>query len=58
VMVHQQLVRLKESGKPRVDAERYLNRFADSGDYAAILDDVYGPGEPAKRRRRGLLRRR
>jgi hypothetical protein len=58
VMVQQQLVRLKESGKPRADAERYLNRFADSGDFAAILEDVYGPAEPAKRRRRGLLRRR
>jgi hypothetical protein len=57
IKIRQQLVRLKESGKPRADAERYLERFHNNREYAVVLDEIYGPGEPAKQRR-GLLRRR
>jgi hypothetical protein len=54
--IRQHLVRLRDTGSPREEAERYLKRF-NNHDYDAILDDVYGPSEPAKPRRRGLLRR-
>jgi hypothetical protein len=55
--IRQQLIRLREAGSPREEGERYLVRYKQRGDHQEILDEVFGPEEPVKRRRRGLLRR-
>jgi hypothetical protein len=57
-MIRQQLIRLSEAGKPREDAERYLGRFKQSGDYKGMLDEIYASEEPSTPKRRGLLRRK
>ena len=59
-MVRLQLVTLRQSGKPRVDAERFLMRFNQGDKYLDLLEEIYDQGEestasPSRRRR---LRRR
>jgi hypothetical protein len=59
-MVRLQLVTLFQSGKPRVDAERFLRRFRDGDRFRDLLEEIYDqeeePGPSASRRRR--IRRR
>ena len=56
-MVRQQLIRIRDEGKPREEAERYLSRFKQSGDYNDVLNEIFPGSAAVKRRRGGLLRR-
>jgi hypothetical protein len=58
--IRHQLTRLRDAGKPREDAERYLVRFKQPDSYRPLLDELYGQAadQPPARRRRGLLRRK
>ena len=63
-MIHQQISNLRETGKPREDAQRFLLRFKHGESYLNMLDEIYGPDEeaeeptPSASRRRRLRRRR
>jgi hypothetical protein len=61
-MLREQLVQLRESGKPRPDAERFLTRFTQGERHLDLLDEIYSEGDddtkPSASRRRRLRRRR
>jgi hypothetical protein len=60
-MLREQLVQLRESGKPRPDAERFLTRFTQGERHLDLLDEIYSDNDepkPSASRRRRLRRRR
>lgn len=57
-MVRQQLIRLRDDGQPREEAQKYLGRFKQAGAYNDLLNEIYPGPPPGTQRRRGLLRRR
>src|SRR4029079_9737002 len=60
-MLREQLVQLRESGKPRPDAERFLTRFTQGERHLDLLDEIYSDNDetkPSASRSRTLRRRR
>jgi hypothetical protein len=57
-MVRQHLMKMLASGRPRAEAERFLERFHFGGDYAVTLDEIYGEAEnEPPPQRRGFIAR-